>query len=246
MKTDAALDAAYEAMSIFRELEDEGKMASVMCVVADVENAAGNKNRAFSTVNKAVQIFRKLKDPRGEYVAMGVLEHITGPPQQQALMEFDDAAYDDYGGQDQYQEQQWSDEEWWQWEQYQQYMNQQGQGQVPPPPQQDQGGAAPMPDTLATRKSRTYDVNNRLDPNKLDFNSVQSRLREVVLAVADVDEDEDLEMDQPLMQVGITSKSAVSLRNALTDELPGVNFPFTLVFDYPSVNAMTDLIMEST
>jgi len=247
MKTDSALDAAYEAMSIFRELEDEGKMASVMCVVADVENAAGNKNRAFSTVNKALQIFRKVKDPQGEYVAMGVLEHITGPPQQQALMEFDEVAYDDYGGQDQYQEQQWSDEEWWQWEQYQQYMNQQGQGQAPPPPQQDQGGAPPMPDALATKKTaRTYDVNNRLDPNKLDFNSVQARLREVVLAVADVDEDEDLEMDQPLMQVGITSKSAVTLRNALSDELPGVNFPFTLVFDYPSVNAMTDLIIEST
>merc|ERR1711982_182794 len=56
--------------------------------------------------------------------------------------------------------------------------------------------------------------------------------------------DEEIEFDAPLMEVGLTSNTAVLLRDALTQTLPGLNLPVTLVFDYPSIGAMTDLIME--
>ena len=36
------------------------------------------------------------------------------------------------------------------------------------------------------------------------------------------------------------------LRKEISQALPGVQLPVTLVFDYPSVSAMTELIMQST
>jgi len=36
------------------------------------------------------------------------------------------------------------------------------------------------------------------------------------------------------------------MRDELTQELPGINLPVTLVFDYPSVASMVELIMESS
>ena len=34
------------------------------------------------------------------------------------------------------------------------------------------------------------------------------------------------------------------LSDELKKELPGINLPVTLVFDYPSIAAMTELILE--
>mmetsp|Transcript_59070 Transcript_59070/g.183067 ORF Transcript_59070/g.183067 Transcript_59070/m.183067 type:complete len:98 (-) Transcript_59070:126-419(-) len=57
--------------------------------------------------------------------------------------------------------------------------------------------------------------------------------------------DEEIEFDAPLMESGLTSNTAVLLRDALTQTLPGVNLPVTLVFDYPSISNMTELIVEN-
>merc|ERR1712087_186586 len=57
--------------------------------------------------------------------------------------------------------------------------------------------------------------------------------------------DEDIEIDMPLMESGLTSNTAVLLRDALTQQLPGISLPVTLVFDYPSISSMTELIMEN-
>ena len=78
--------------------------------------------------------------------------------------------------------------------------------------------------------------------------------------------------DTPLMEAGLTSTSAVGflaellqvaagcctvrvmpmlnpvtfsrLRDELMKDLVGVNLPVTLVFDYPSISAMTELVLE--
>eukprot|EP00811_Abedinium_folium_P002537 NODE_1232_length_2553_cov_3.267519.p1 GENE.NODE_1232_length_2553_cov_3.267519~~NODE_1232_length_2553_cov_3.267519.p1 ORF type:complete len:633 (-),score=207.59 NODE_1232_length_2553_cov_3.267519:189-2087(-) len=47
---------------------------------------------------------------------------------------------------------------------------------------------------------------------------------------------DEVESDVPLMEAGITSSSAMVLRDALVADLPGFKIGATLVFDYPSVN----------
>lgn len=44
--------------------------------------------------------------------------------------------------------------------------------------------------------------------------------------------------DAPLMDAGMDSLSAVEFRNLLQSKVEGVRLPGTLVFDYPSVNAI--------
>jgi len=53
----------------------------------------------------------------------------------------------------------------------------------------------------------------------------------------------DIDIDLPLQRMGLDSLLAVDLRNRLTQALPsGVRVPATLVFDHPSVVAITDYL----
>eukprot|EP00747_Dinoflagellata_sp_TGD_P186601 gnl/TRDRNA2_/TRDRNA2_43703_c0_seq1.p1 gnl/TRDRNA2_/TRDRNA2_43703_c0~~gnl/TRDRNA2_/TRDRNA2_43703_c0_seq1.p1 ORF type:complete len:156 (+),score=47.50 gnl/TRDRNA2_/TRDRNA2_43703_c0_seq1:46-468(+) len=74
--------------------------------------------------------------------------------------------------------------------------------------------------------------------------SIKKKIEEVAMGILGLDDGDDLEGDMPFMNAGLTSASSVLFRDELASEMPGVNLPFTLVFDYPSVNAVTDLIME--
>jgi acyl carrier protein len=47
----------------------------------------------------------------------------------------------------------------------------------------------------------------------------------------------DVSPDQPLMDAGVDSLAAVEVRNSLAT-LAGAELPATIVFDYPSVNAI--------
>merc|ERR1712242_34442 len=87
-------------------------------------------------------------------------------------------------------------------------------------------------------KLMKLDVGSGLDPTQL-----KSQILEVTKGL--IGYDEDIEYDMPLMESGLTSNTAVLLRDALTQQLPGVNMPVTLVFDYPSISAMSDLIVEN-
>merc|ERR550539_567121 len=87
-------------------------------------------------------------------------------------------------------------------------------------------------------KLMKLDVGSGLDPTVL-----KGQILEVTKGL--IGYDEDIEYDNPLMESGLTSNTAVLLRDALTQQLPGVNLPVTLVFDYPSISAMSDLIIEN-
>merc|ERR1719450_1620632 len=75
--------------------------------------------------------------------------------------------------------------------------------------------------------------------------AVRSKVLEIALRITGA-EDGEIEADTPLMEAGLTSNSAILLRDELTQELPGVNLPVTLVFDYPSIASMSELIMEAS
>lgn len=71
---------------------------------------------------------------------------------------------------------------------------------------------------------------------------IQGRLTEVTKGL--IGFDEEIEMDMPLMESGLTSGMAIILRDMLSAMLPGISLPVTLVFDYPSLASMTDLIVQ--
>ena len=52
----------------------------------------------------------------------------------------------------------------------------------------------------------------------------------------------DVPPDAPLMSSGLDSLGAVELRNALEAAL-GLSLPSTLVFDYPTIDAMADFAL---
>eukprot|EP00931_Biecheleriopsis_adriatica_P050660 TRINITY_DN29351_c0_g2_i1.p1 TRINITY_DN29351_c0_g2~~TRINITY_DN29351_c0_g2_i1.p1 ORF type:complete len:981 (+),score=257.11 TRINITY_DN29351_c0_g2_i1:236-2944(+) len=72
---------------------------------------------------------------------------------------------------------------------------------------------------------------------------LRKQVKEVVAEIVGMD---DLVDDTPLMQSGLTSQSAVLLRNALSKKLPGASLPFTMMFDYPSISALTEFFVERT
>merc|ERR1719321_1553770 len=74
----------------------------------------------------------------------------------------------------------------------------------------------------------------------LDEEMVRGKIQEVAMDLMGLDE--QLELDTPFMQAGLTSNTSVLLRDKLTQELPGINLPFTLVFDFPSISAVADFV----
>merc|ERR1712050_197102 len=122
-------------------------------------------------------------------------------------------------------------------QQAQQWQMQQGQDLLPIPQQQFEE-AAPSAAAGYEAKLVKLDVGAGLDPMQL-----KQQILEITKGL--IGDDEDIEYDMPLMESGLTSNTAVLLRDALTQQLPGVNMPVTLVFDYPSISAMSDLIVEN-
>ncbi|CAJ1329725.1 unnamed protein product [Effrenium voratum] len=93
------------------------------------------------------------------------------------------------------------------------------------------------------RVARSRPSGPALDVKNLRPELVQKKIMEVALALTGAPEDE-IQIDTPLMEAGVTSTMAVGLSDELKKDLPGIRLPATLVFDYPSIAAMTELILE--
>ncbi|CAK9054933.1 unnamed protein product [Durusdinium trenchii] len=72
----------------------------------------------------------------------------------------------------------------------------------------------------------------------LSPDALQGKLLSIVLDVAQGVLGEQLEEDAPLMESGLDSLSAVDFRNQVAKQLPGLKLPNTLMFDYPSPQAI--------
>merc|ERR1719412_2922626 len=110
---------------------------------------------------------------------------------------------------------------------------------------QDGGGGGDMPAAIASgarterERGAALDLSGGADPAV-----IKAKVMEIALRITGA-EDGEIDADTPLMEAGLTSNSALILRDELSQELPGVSLPVTLVFDYPSIAAMSDLIVES-
>merc|ERR1712060_622186 len=77
----------------------------------------------------------------------------------------------------------------------------------------------------------------------MDANIIKNQVHEITKGI--IGYDEDIEYDMPLMESGLTSNTAVVLRDQLVENLPGSPLPVTLIFDYPSIQSMAELIVEN-
>ena len=67
-----------------------------------------------------------------------------------------------------------------------------------------------------------------------------SMVKELLKRIASETTGGSVEEDKPLMESGMDSLSAVEFRNRLTNELPALNLPNTLIFDYPTIGAVAE------
>merc|ERR1712048_140231 len=81
------------------------------------------------------------------------------------------------------------------------------------------------------------EVTKQLDRNNV-IDTIQSVTKKMVGST------EDVALDNPLMDIGITSMNAVLFRNKLGGEFEGVDLPVTLVFDYPTIRGLVDIVLD--
>ncbi|CAJ1427414.1 unnamed protein product [Effrenium voratum] len=81
-------------------------------------------------------------------------------------------------------------------------------------------------------------------PVRADPAIITSKIQEVTKGM--VGSSGDIDADMPLMDIGINSMNAVLFRNKLGSTFEGVELPSTLVFDFPTIRAMTDLLSQLT
>jgi len=82
------------------------------------------------------------------------------------------------------------------------------------------------------------------EPKGLDPDMVREKIANVAGEVVGVDD--GLYNDSPLMESGMDSLSAVQFRNILTRTLEGISMPASLMFDYPSINQITEYVVEES
>mmetsp|Transcript_84181 Transcript_84181/g.271482 ORF Transcript_84181/g.271482 Transcript_84181/m.271482 type:complete len:366 (-) Transcript_84181:105-1202(-) len=76
----------------------------------------------------------------------------------------------------------------------------------------------------------------------MDVAVIRKKISELAMAI--IGDGEDVEVDTPLLEAGLTSNTAVVLRDELSKDLPGIKLPPTLIFDYPSISSMADYVVE--
>merc|ERR1711908_139816 len=104
-------------------------------------------------------------------------------------------------------------------------------------PQQEGGGGGGEARVVVQREGGPLIVSAGMDPT-----IVANKIQEIAVSI--IGDDEGLDVDTPLMQAGLTSNTAVMLRDELSKDIPGVNLPPTLMFDYPSITAIAEFIVE--
>lgn len=212
-----ALACADEAVLIYRDLLCYQLEANALMLSCDNLRALQQIREAAEAADEALALYRHVQDDAGENLALEVIAT------------------------------------------FQEYMQQQAPQFVPPPPTQagaapgqipvwlqQQGQDAPPEAAVAKQAPARGPAGPALDVKAgLSLDVITNKVKEIALRITGAD-DGEIEADTPLMEAGLTSNSAILMRDEISQALPGVQLPVTLVFDYPSVSAMTELIMQST
>eukprot|EP00425_Heterocapsa_triquetra_P034151 CAMPEP_0195096696 /NCGR_PEP_ID=MMETSP0448-20130528/51697_1 /TAXON_ID=66468 /ORGANISM="Heterocapsa triquestra, Strain CCMP 448" /LENGTH=559 /DNA_ID=CAMNT_0040131109 /DNA_START=78 /DNA_END=1757 /DNA_ORIENTATION=- len=226
--------AAKDAVRAFRKAGMEQRKGYALLAWAQADLKGGYFGDARGHLEKADAIFSNFDDNDGRgkvYQVNDDIDRAMGIPTQAELEA------------QRQQEMMMMQQQAMQWQ-----MMQQGGGQMPQNVQmiqqqqymQDEeqkrgGGGA----SAFSREASVIDLSGGLDATV-----VQGKIR--ALAAQIIGDDEDMETDTPLMEAGLTSNTAVLLRDELSRDVPGINLPPTLIFDYPSIGAIAEFILEAS
>lgn len=227
-KFDEALKAVEEAISIFNEAGDARGEAHAFILKADVHFWGKDTPAARVAAEEGIWLFQEIGDALGEDHGWTELERIEAKDAEERAKQ---------------QQAQWNQQQQWQ-------MSPDAMAQMQMQWQMQQGQAAPQqweqPQEQASAGGGGGGGQVTMAKMDLTAGLDSTVLKTQILEVAKglIGYDEEIEIDAPLMESGLTSNTAVLLRDSLSQQLPGLNLPVTLVFDYPSIGSMTELIME--
>jgi tetratricopeptide (TPR) repeat protein/acyl carrier protein len=219
----AALECANEAVALFMDGKEEASAAYAWVLCAQADIILEDYNQARDDALEGVEIFKLAGDEKGQSYAQSVFdlaEKLAPAPAasfDMAAMQAMMASAGGGGG---------------------------AQWKLPAGPK----SVAAAPTAAAAEPAKTASSKPRAGGSTLAVNSsltsevVAAKIKEVAMGI--VGDDEDIEVDTPLMQAGLTSNTAVTLRDELSQELPGISLPPTLLFDYPSISGIADFIVE--
>jgi len=129
------------------------------------------------------------------------------------------------------------------------WAQQQALGAAPanvlPPQMMVQGDVEQQGKVEKTQKAELHREASPLELKAgMDVATVKSKVTQVASII--MGGEDDFEADTPLMEAGLTSNTAMVLRDELSKDLPGIKLPMTLSFDYPSVQAIADFVMDQS
>jgi tetratricopeptide (TPR) repeat protein len=216
-----AMASAQEALTIFTEANDERYEANVLTMQANILLAMKDYRLAKEKAEEAIFVFQKVGDAKGEDQAWECVDEVEKIEAE--IREAEQAR----------QMAQW---------QAQQAMAG-GGGLTLQPIQQQAAGPDEGAEPSAARGGYEAKLVKMDLASGMDATVIRQQVHEITKGI--IGFDEDIEYDMPLMESGLTSNTAVLLRDSLVQQLPGVPLPVTLIFDYPSIQSMTELIVEN-
>mmetsp|Transcript_43765 Transcript_43765/g.140335 ORF Transcript_43765/g.140335 Transcript_43765/m.140335 type:complete len:794 (+) Transcript_43765:47-2428(+) len=218
-KPDEALAAADEAVVLFRDIGSAISEANALLLSADALRVTRQHRDAGEAASEALRLFQSLSPPdaKGEECAQEILDYLDEIKKQQQ------------------QAQQMKHAMSAQPFQMNMTMPIEGYGDVP-----EQAVSMARQERERGPRGPALDLSSGVD-----MAIIRAKILEIASRITGA-EDGEIEVDTPLMEAGLTSNSAILLRDELAQELPGISLPVTLVFDYPSISSMTELVMEAS
>eukprot|EP00930_Biecheleria_cincta_P083345 TRINITY_DN7292_c0_g6_i1.p1 TRINITY_DN7292_c0_g6~~TRINITY_DN7292_c0_g6_i1.p1 ORF type:complete len:599 (+),score=165.83 TRINITY_DN7292_c0_g6_i1:48-1799(+) len=237
----SALVAATDAKLYFEKAGNPLLAVKAMLLMAEAEVKVGWPGQGIETAEKAYRLCEELNDYDGQEDALIVIDQacevLQLPTRADRRKEAEEEAK-----KMQEQRQQWAAMQYYQ------------QGQLPAAPpaamanqaahqsMQIQEAAQDAPKQSAAAFKR--DADPLLMKAGMSVEVVREKVNQIAASI--IGGDDDYEADTPLMEAGLTSNTAVLLRDELSKDLPGIKLPPTLIFDYPSVVAISDFVIEQS
>lgn len=242
--------AAKDASIAFRRSHDMKKRGRAMLVHASATARGGDWKYALKICEKATAILDEAGDEAGRENAFGILDEIDEA--RRASMGLPSLAQEEGLRQKALEDKQARDQQGMMYQQQMMMMAMMQNGQAPAAPaggwKQPAQMAKPAAGMAQEAPQAAGQVVVKRDGGPLQLSAgmdagvVRAKIMDIAMQI--IGDDEPIEADMPLMQAGLTSNTAVLLRDELSKDLPGVNLPPTLMFDYPSIVAIADFVVE--